>query len=79
MFTILIYLNVIKTNIFINNFILKLINNYNLVMVYCVLYLYGYLLLLFYFGGLFIPSRNLDEVFTYNHMAIMYLQSRSQN
>ena len=25
----------------------------------------------------FIPSRNLDELFTYNHMALMYLRSRS--
>ena len=26
----------------------------------------------------FIPSRNLDEVFTYNHMALMSLPSRSR-
>ena len=25
----------------------------------------------------FIPSRNLDEVFTYNHMTLMSLRSRS--
>ena len=36
------------------------------------------LLLLFLFGGvIFIPSGNLDKVFTYNHMALMSLRSRS--
>ena len=35
------------------------------------------LLLLLFWLSTFIPSNNLDEVFTYNHMALMSLRSRS--
>ena len=35
------------------------------------------LLLLLFLWSPFIPSRNLDEVFTYNHVALMSLRSRS--
>ena len=40
------------------------------------MYIYILLLLLFlllFWWSPFIPSRNLDEVFTYNHMALMSL------
>ena len=38
--------------------------------------LFFLLLLLFYFCITFIPSRNLDEVFTYNNMALIPLRNR---
>ena len=42
-----------------------------------VLYTHFYTcIFLFYFCGIH-PSRNLDEVFTYNHIALMSLRSRS--
>ena len=36
-----------------------------------------WLLLLLLWWSPFIPFRNLDEVFTYNHMALLSLRSRS--
>ena len=36
-----------------------------------------YYVVIFIWWGPFIPSRNLDEVFTYNHMTLMSLRSRS--
>ena len=41
--------------------------------------LFYILLLLLFWSSTFIPSRNLDEVFTYNNMALISLQSRSHN
>ena len=37
--------------------------------------IYIYILLLLFRWSPFIPSRNLDQVFTYNHMAQMSLRS----
>ena len=36
--------------------------------------LFMFYVLCFYVGGFFHPVRNLDEVFTYNHMALMSLR-----
>ena len=36
-----------------------------------------YIVIFILFGGILSPSRSLDEVFTYNHLALMYLQSLS--
>ena len=36
-----------------------------------------YVVVIFIWWSPFIPSRNLDEVFTYNHMDLMSLRSRS--
>ena len=47
---------------------------------YIITTIYIYIhILLFYYESLcpFIPSRNLDEVFTYNHMALMSLRCHS--
>ena len=41
------------------------------------MYIYILLLILVFWGRPFIPSRNIDEVLTYNHMALMSLRSRS--
>ena len=41
------------------------------------IYIYCYCYCYCYFGGVqIIPSRNLNEVFTYNHMALISLRSR---
>ena len=43
---------------------------------YIYIYIYIYICFFIWWSP-FIPSRNLDEVFTYNHLAIMYFRSRS--
>ena len=43
---------------------------------YTIVYYIIYIVILLY-GSSLLPSRNLDEVFTYNHMALMSLRSRS--
>ena len=45
-----------------------------IVVIDTLLYITTVLLLLFWYSP-FMPSRHLDEVFTYNHMALMYLRS----
>ena len=35
------------------------------------------IVIILFWWSLFIPSRNLDEVFTYNHMDLMSIRSRS--
>ena len=43
----------------------------------CTNYIYTYIVIILFRWSTFIPSRNLDEVFTYNHMALIFLRSRS--
>ena len=45
------------------------------VLLYIYIYIYIYILL--FRSSPFIPSRYLDAFLTYNHMAFMYLRSRS--
>ena len=46
---------------------------------YSVTFPYIYICyLFFYFGGVFVLSMKLDEVFMYTHMALMSLQIRSR-
>ena len=44
---------------------------------YVYIYVYVCVYVIVIWWSPFIPSRNLDEVFTYKHMAIMSLRSRS--
>ena len=46
--------------------------------IYIYIYIYCYCYYYFIWWGPFISSRNLDDVFTYNHMALMSLRSRSR-
>ena len=41
------------------------------------IYIYCYCCCYFIWWSPFIPYRNLDEVVTYAHMALMYIRSRS--
>ena len=43
---------------------------------YILFHTYVYIVYIFIWWSLFIPSRDLDEVFTYNHMILMSLRSR---
>ena len=43
------------------------INIHN-IYIYIYIYIYNYILLFIFGGVISIPSRNLDEVFTYNHI-----------
>ena len=52
---------------------------YIYIFIYIYIYIYIYIVIvIFIWLSPFIPSRNLDEVFTYNHMALMSLRSRSR-
>ena len=48
---------------------------YVYIYIYIYIYIYTYILLLLLLWSLFIPSRNLDDVFTYNHIALISLRS----
>ena len=46
--------------------------------IYIYIYIYIIVLAILFLWIPFIPSRNLDEVFTYNHMSLISLRSRSR-